>query len=121
MRALMAQLDAQEEYHLRFRIGSVFEIAWQLRGMQEFLMDLVNQPEIPQYIMERLTEVYVENTRRVLDLAGDRLDMVYFYDDVATQQNLMISARMWRRLIKPLHQRIIDVAKGARHACDVPL
>ena len=75
-------------------------------------MDMVNQPEIPQYIMERLTDVYVENTRRVLELAGDRLDMVYFYDDVATQQNLMISARMWRRVIKPLHQRIIDVAKA---------
>ncbi|GIK72807.1 MAG: uroporphyrinogen decarboxylase [Chloroflexota bacterium] len=112
IRGVMAQLDAHEEYHLRFRIGSVFELSWQLRGMQEFLMDLVNQPEIPQYIMERLTEVYVENTRRVLELAGDRLDMVYFYDDVATQQNLMISARMWRRLIKPLHQRIIDVAKA---------
>lgn len=107
----IAQLDAEDEYHLRFRIGSVFELSWQLRGMQEFLMDLVNQPEIPQYIMERLTDVYVENTRRVLQLAGDRLDMVYFYDDVATQQNLMISARMWRRFIKPLHQRIIDVAK----------
>jgi uroporphyrinogen decarboxylase len=77
LRGLLAQYDAQEEYHLRFRIGSVFEIAWQLRGMQEFLMD-----------------------------------MVYFYDDVATQQNLMISARMWRRVIKPLHQRIIDVAKA---------
>ena len=112
LRDLMAQLDAHEEYHLRFRIGSVFELSWQLRGMQEFLMDLVNQPEIPQYIMERLTDVYVENTRRVLELAGDRLDMVYFYDDVATQQNLMISARMWRRLIKPLHQRIIDVVKA---------
>lgn len=112
MRRLLEAYDADQPYHLRFRIGSVFEIAWQLRGMQEFLMDLVNQPEIPLYIMERLTEVYVENTRRVLDLAGDRLDMVYFYDDVATQQNLMISARMWRRLIKPLHQRIIDVAKS---------
>lgn len=114
LRQLLAAYDATQEYHLRFRIGSVFEIAWQLRGMQEFLMDLVNQPEIPTYIMERLTDVYVENTRRVLDLAGDRLDMVYFYDDVATQQNLMMSARMWRRLIKPLHQRIIDAAR-ARH------
>lgn len=112
LRGLLAQYDAQQEVHLRFRIGSVFEIAWQLRGMQEFLMDLVNQPEMPQYIMERLTDIYVENTKRVLDLAGDRLDMVYFYDDVATQQNLMLSARMWRRLIKPLHQRIIDVAKA---------
>jgi uroporphyrinogen decarboxylase len=112
LRALLAQYDAEEAYHLRFRIGSVFEIGWQLRGMQEFLMDMVSQPEIPLYIMERLTDIYVENTRRVLELAGDRLDMVYFYDDVATQQSLMISARMWRRMIKPLHQRLIEVAKA---------
>ncbi len=112
LRGLLAQYDALGDYHLRFRVGSVFEIAWQLRGMQEFLMDMVNQPEIPTYIMERLTDVYVENTRRVLDLAGDRLDMIYLYDDVATQANLMMSARMWRRLIKPLHERIIAVAKA---------
>src|SRR5262249_10609646 len=76
---LPALLDELDPYHVRFRIGSVFEVGWQLRGMQEFLIDLAIQPEIPTYIMERLTDVYVENLRRVLDLAGDRLDMVYFY------------------------------------------
>ncbi|MCB0171304.1 MAG: cobalamin-dependent protein [Anaerolineae bacterium] len=109
---LIKQLDAHQEYHLRFRIGSVFEIAWQLRGMQEFLMDLALNPDIPLYIMDRLTDIYVENTRRVLELAGDRLDMVYFYDDVATQNSLMISRQMWEEYIRPRHQRIIDVAKS---------
>ena len=79
---IIKQLDTFEEYHLRWRIGSVFEIAWQLRGMDTFLMDLATDPKIPFYIMDRLTEVYVESTRRVLDLAGDRLDMVYLYDDI---------------------------------------
>ncbi|MBX7234185.1 MAG: hypothetical protein K1X65_07365 [Caldilineales bacterium] len=109
---LTRQYEAMGDYYLRFRIGSVFEIAWQIRGMQEFLMDLVNQPQIPAYIMERLTEIYVENTKRVLEIAGDRLDMVYFYDDVATQNSLMISERMWRKLVRPLHARLIEVAKS---------
>ncbi len=108
---IIEQLDQHEAYHIRFRIGSVFEIAWQLRGMQEFLMDLALDPAIPLYIMDRLTEVYVENTRRVLDLAGDRLDMVYFYDDVATQVGLMISRDMWQKYIRPRHARLIEVAK----------
>ncbi len=114
---VIRQLDARGEYHLRFRIGSVFEVGWQLRGLQEMLMDLVLQPEIPRYIMERLTDVYVENTERVLALAGDRLDMVYLYDDVATQNGLMISANMWREFIRPCHARIIEVAK--RHGLPV--
>lgn len=109
---LLAQYDAMGDFHLRFRIGSVFEIAWQLRGMQEFLMDLVRSPEIPLYILDRLTEVHVENTKRVLELAGDRLDMVYIYDDVATQNSLMISQRMYRQFVRPFHERIIAVAKS---------
>jgi uroporphyrinogen decarboxylase len=114
---VIRQLDARGNYHLRFRIGSVFEVGWQLRGLQEMLMDLVLQPEIPRYIMERLTDVYVENTARVLALAGDRIDMVYFYDDVATQSGLMISAKMWREFIRPCHARIIEVAQ--RHSVPV--
>ena len=40
-------------------------VAWALRGMQEFLIDLASQPEFPKYNMERLSEVYIENTLRV--------------------------------------------------------
>ena len=105
-------LDAHQESHIRFRIGSVFESAWQLRGMQEFLVDLALDPNIPIYIMDRLTEIHVENTRRVLELVGDRLDMLYFYDDVATQNSLMISPKMWQKLIRPRHAQLIDLAKS---------
>ena len=63
-------------------------------------------------IMERLTAVHVENTRRVLEMADGRIDMVYFYDDVATQQSLLISKKMWEKYIRPFHQQLIDVAKS---------
>jgi uroporphyrinogen decarboxylase len=103
-------LDTLEPYHLRFRIGSVFEIAWQLRGMQQFLVDLVSNPEMPRYIMARLTDIHVENTRRVLKLLGDRLDMVYLYDDVGTQNSLMISPRTWRAELKPHYATLAQLA-----------
>jgi uroporphyrinogen decarboxylase len=109
--AILDALDAGGVRHVRFRIGSVFEIAWQLRGMQEFLIDIAINVEIPRYIMRRLTDVYVENTRRVLELAGDRIDMVYFYDDVATQNSLMISPDTWRAEVRPLHARLTELAR----------
>jgi uroporphyrinogen decarboxylase len=79
--------------------------------MQEFLMDLAVQPEIPMYIMERLTEIHVENLERALGAAGDEIDMVYFYDDVATGRSLMISPSMYREMVRPCHARIVAVAK----------
>lgn len=108
---LIAQVDGDTEYHWRFRIGSVFETAWQLRGLEQLMMDLALDPQIPLYIMDRLTDILVENLTRVLDLVGERLDMVYFYDDVATQTSLMISQTMWEQYIKPRHAKIIAVAK----------
>ena len=108
---LLTQLDTNEEYHLRYRIGSVFEVAWQLRAMDTFLLDMARNAEIPYYIMERLTDNYVEITDRFLSTTGNRIDAVYFYDDVATQNSLMISKKMWEKYIKPHHMRIIDIAK----------
>jgi len=108
---IISQWDKEQEYHIRFRIGSVFELAWQLCGMEKFLMDMVRNPKLPMYIMDRLTEVYVENTRKVASLIGDRLDMVYIYDDIAGQDNLLLSKKMWADLIRPHHEKIVKVAK----------
>ncbi|MCX6080573.1 MAG: hypothetical protein NTW32_13655 [Chloroflexi bacterium] len=107
------KIDPNGVRSLRFRAGTVFECAWQLRGMEEFLTDMAVAPELPLYILERVTDVIVENTRRALALAGDDIDTVYFYDDVGAQNGLLISKNMWRRFIKPFHQRIIDVARQA--------
>jgi uroporphyrinogen decarboxylase len=108
---LIAQYDRCDQYHLRFRVGSVFEVAWQLRGMEAFLIDLVTQPHLSEYIMDRLTEVYVDNLRSVLELAGDRIDMVYIYDDVATQNSLMLSKKAWTQSIRPRHAKIFELAR----------
>lgn len=115
---IVRQLDEEEEQcSIRYRIGSVFETAWQLRGMQEFLIDTALTPAIPEEIMRRIADVHLENLRRVLAILGDRLDMVYFYDDVATQNSLMVSPETWRSLIRPHHAALVDLA----HAHGVPV
>lgn len=109
---LIQALDTAGPFHLRFRIGSIFELAWQLRGLQEFMMDLARAPEIALYIMDRLTDVAVEYTRRFLERAGDRVEMVYFYDDIGGQNSLLISRPMWRKLVRPRHEKLIAVARS---------
>lgn len=120
--AMIDRLQQDGPFHVRFRLGSFFEQAWALRGLEKFMMDLVISPEIPAYIMDRIVEVHLGNLQTVLELAGDRLDMVYTYDDVATQKSLMISPQLWRELIKPRHQKILDLVhrygKSAMYHCD---
>jgi len=74
------------------------------------LVDLAAEPEMPAYIMERITEVHLENLQRVLEIAGDGIDMVYFYDDIGTTTGLLISPETYEQQIQPFHQRLIDLA-----------
>jgi uroporphyrinogen decarboxylase len=110
LRAMIEGLDDSEAYNIRYRLGSVFETAWSLYGFERFLSDLATDPTLPLYIMERVTEVHLENLRRVLEIAGDLIDIVYFYDDLASQEGLLVSPAMYRQYIQPFHRRIIDLA-----------
>jgi uroporphyrinogen decarboxylase len=120
--AELADLDAGGARHVRYRIGAIFETAWSLRGFEQTLMDLALEPSIPGYIMDRILEVHMANLRAVLDLAGERIDMVYYYDDVATMDSLLMSEAMWRQHIKPRHKQLLEVAqqygKPVMYHCD---
>jgi len=110
-----AKLNQSVRYHLRYEVGGIFEWAWGLRGFERFLLDLAEAPEIACAIMDRFTDIYVENTLRVIEAAAGQLDMVYTYDDVGIQNGLLMSPRMWRRTILPRHQRLNAAIRSARY------
>lgn len=107
--------NAETRHHLRYEVGGIFEWSWALRGFERFLLDLVDKPDVACAIMDRFTDIYIENTLRVIDAAGGRLDMVYTYDDVGMQRGLLLSPRMWRTYILPRHQRLNAAIRAARY------
>jgi uroporphyrinogen decarboxylase len=110
--AELKELDKGGEVHIRYRIGSLFETAWSLRGFEQMLMDLVESPEIPGYIMDRILEVHLANLEAAVKAAGGRLDMVYYYDDLASMENLLMSPAAYRRVIKPRQEKLLSAAKA---------
>jgi len=105
------KLNEKVRYHIRYEVGGIFESAWALYGLDKFLMDLVTDPEVPHAIMDCYTDLMIENVKYLAESAGDKIDMVYTYDDVAIQNNLLMSPRMWRKHILPRHQRLNKVIK----------
>lgn len=101
--------EKHQRYFLKLELGGPFERAWSLRGYEQYLMDMALEPEIPHAIMERLTAFYLDYVTRALECAGDYLDMVYTWDDIATQNGLLLSPEMWETFIKPYHVRIDKV------------
>ena len=116
------KLNENVRYHVRYEVGGIFESAWALYGLDKFLMDLMTDPEVPHAIMDCYTDLMIENVKKLAESAGDKIDMVYTYDDVAIQNDLLMSPRMWRKHILPRHQRLNKVIKevGIRimyHSC----
>ncbi len=99
-------LNRETEYHIRYEVGGIFEWSWGLRGFERFLLDLVLQPQIACAILDCFTDLYIANVTRVLEAAEGLIDMVYTYDDMGTQQGLLLSEEMWREFILPRHLRL---------------
>lgn len=103
-----------EDYTDYFRIGReghLYEVAWALRGMDNFLMDLVLHPAFVEDLLDGITEYYLG----VIDESvGYDIDAFYFGDDLGSQsQGLIMGPRLWRKLIKPHLARLFARVKAA--------
>jgi len=105
------EIKAQDLVCAAFMEMTIFEVAWYLRGMEDFMMDLMGGEEIAFALLDILTEMRVGMPRRYAE-AG--VDLLMLGDDVATQLNMMISPELWRETLKPRLAQVIRAAKEAR-------
>lgn len=90
---------------------TIFEISWCLRGMEEFLMDLLNDPAMACAIMDRVLDLRKGCAARYAAAGADLLELG---DDVSTQLAMMVSPTLWRQFIKPRLAAVIAAAKNAK-------
>ena len=96
--------------------GGIFEQALRIRGMQNFLMALLDEPEFADRLMERVTDVYVESCNNYLDALGEYLHVFLYFDDVCGQDGWLISPDLYRKMIKPKQRRLVEAVKQKTNA-----
>lgn len=89
---------------------TVFELAWNLVGLEKFLMDMAMEQE---YIPELLDRVTAYHTALGLQLIEVGADVIWMGDDFGTQQNMLISPTSYRQFFKPRHKKVIAAFKKA--------
>jgi uroporphyrinogen decarboxylase len=93
-----------QEYFMAPNLGfALFERAWSLRGLEQFLMDLALDIGFAGELLERITEIQLALIRRYLEQG---VDGGYFGDDYGAQKGLMMSPLSWRKLFKPRLERL---------------
>ena len=96
-----------ERYYIASLVLTGFTIMTFLRGFENTLSDLYEEPEK----IEKLADAvfgFEEDVIKQLREYG--FDGVAFYDDWGTQNNLIISPTMWREFFKPRYKKQFDLA-----------
>lgn len=90
---------------------SVFESAWYLRGMEDFLCDLMADEDYANALLDKVMQFPLQAGLKMIDLG---VDMVWVGDDVATQQTMMLAPATWRKYLKNRYAYMFNEFKKKR-------
>lgn len=90
---------------------SPFEFIQLLRGSEQFLTDLAADRDFANALLRKITDLMLASVTQLVTAAGDFIDVIVMGDDMGTQSSLIMSPRMYRTMIKPLHAELIAAVK----------
>jgi uroporphyrinogen decarboxylase len=97
-------------------VTTIFETAWALRGLEQMLVDFVEDPDLADRLLEIPFRYHLTAAQRLVTLGAD---MIWTGDDVGAQQSMLISPRTWRRFLKPRMAEFIAGVKSLNPAIKV--
>ncbi len=95
---------------------TIFEVAWQLRGLEELFTDFRFRPELADYLLDRITAIRLRMARF---FAEQDVDVLVLGDDVSMQTGMLMSPATWRKWFKGRMTRIIAEARAVKP--DLPI
>jgi len=91
--------------------AGIFEMSCRSRGTQYFLMDLALNPELACKLMDKFVDIKIRFYEAASERLGQYIQFIREGDDVAGQDSLLMSADMYRRLLKPRHEKIFKAQR----------
>ena len=88
-----------------------FERAHAMQGLDRFLLNMADKPEFAEALLLKIAGLCKVLMGHFLREAGDLIDMIKIGDDLGTQESLMISPKMYRKMLKPIHADFIAFIK----------
>lgn len=86
--------------------------ALQMRGYDQFFMDLVIDKGFAEALMDRILKTLKEMWSRYMEEVGPYVQLAYVTDDLGSQSSLLISPKLFREMLKPRMQELHDHIKS---------
>ncbi len=89
--------------------GELFETAFRMRGFQQFMIDLIDNPDLVRYLLDQLTVMHIAAS---LALTHAGIDILGLDDDIGEPTRMLISPEHWRAFFKPCFAAIIQTCRA---------
>jgi len=84
-----------------------------LRGQEQAFMDLVLNPQIVHYCLDKLFDACYERTARIYEQIPGKVTFSYVAEDLGAQEGLLMSRAHIHEFILPRMKRMMDLAHEA--------
>ena len=91
---------------------NLFEWGTFLRRMDNFLMDLICDPDQVAKLLDQLLERHMATLEKVCRAVGDVADIIRFGDDLGMTSGPFMDPDTYRSLFKPRHKILCDYVKS---------
>jgi uroporphyrinogen decarboxylase len=118
VREQAAALAEQNQYAIMATPWLLFplERAFAMQGMDTFLMNMAMRPDFAEALLWRIEELCKDLMLHFLEELGDNVDILKIGDDLGTQESLLMSPAMYRKMLKPMHADYIAFIKAHTNA-----
>jgi uroporphyrinogen decarboxylase len=91
--------------------GVVYEICWYMRGLEQWFVDLLEQPKFCEALIDQTLRFWLDWFEAFLKEVGDVVDVVMIGDDLAGQQGPLFRPELYRRIVKPRQKQLVQFIK----------
>lgn len=91
--------------------GHIFMAALQLRGWENFLVDLLTGSSLAEALLDMLAEAHIRHFERFATTVGKYVQVVLVEDDLGMQDRPLLSPALYRQRVKPYHRRLYSAIK----------
>jgi len=96
--------------------GVVYEMCWYMRGLEQWFMDMLQQPEFCEALLDQTMKFWLDWFDAFLTEVGDLVDVIMVGDDLAGQTGPLFRPDFYRRIVKPRQKQVVQLIKSRTKA-----
>ena len=108
-RRLQTSCRNQDTFRVADLGWGLFERCWNLRGFENILVDVMDNPDFFEEALDRIMHLYLDFVEYTADLP---IDGILFGDDWGDQRGVIIGPKRWRKFLKPRWAQIYEPCTG---------